>query len=736
MISTKMFMNVVLLIFSFCFISKIIYSQNDVITQVPATPQEVIKQTLSDFTGNDEKKKILTFDRVTMIIVSLEKAKGWDSEDGKALVNLVEKKKGDKTLALLKKLLRDDLIGAVEIFSDYLTKPGERDSEAAVKVLRDNGYNLAADAIGTIYPQLYTSDRITCWARIPMDKRKPIDEYMQMRYSPGDLSRGTMIDVMLKMTDEPPVGGLSADDYFALATWFGKDTRFFNMGTAYDFYYKRRYQMAAKIAKWLAKDKPADTELQRSVANSLLSFGESHDNVIKFYNELINSTAEPYRRDIRFDYYEMLKKKRLVSDKETLPGIQQNGDALCAGDAFIVDAIYDKATEKYILVLADKNADIYQRAAAWSGLLDSDPSSAFKYADDVIAAVEVIQDTESKTRLAVWLGWQLNRMVIREIPLAPGRSVRNTRLQYKPVHDVKEWGQKCALIMERLIKIDPVASMKPEKDTQKSLRYTAALLFAIAGDNNKAGEIAGREIKYMVDPPLGGWPFFPNSADKDLKKPREFVSPRGIESELLMRELMPALTRYNVAIQTSPTAMISMSQPNIELMKIQSNQIEKSKNEEEIKTALKAIGEQYYLSINFVNPLQTNLRIDKPAPPIREVNIKQVEEPDKLVKSAFANDIACRNAPYFLHNGDPRYENEFYGGMLKAMLTASNPALLKEMVKLTEEILDKYQKAAGIEKAAEEAEYIANYISSRKIYDMSEYTKELRERYPKPEVKK
>jgi hypothetical protein len=732
----NIFLNNIIFSLLLFIISLQIHSQdvNNEVNQI--SPQEFIKQTLSDFNGSDEKKKILTFDRVTMIIVSLEKAKGWESENGKAVISLIEKKKSVKVTASLKKLLKDDLTGAVEIFSDYFTRPGEKESETAVKVLRENGYNLAADAIGTIYPQLYTPDRITCWARIPADKRKPIDDFMQMRYRPGDLSRGTMIDVILKMADEPPVGGLSADNYFALATRFGKDTRFFNMGTAYDFYYKRKLQMAAKIAKWLAKDKPADIELQRSVAKSLLDFGESHDNVIKFYNELINNTSEPYKRDIRFEYYEMLKKKRLVSDKESLAGIQQNGDALCAGDAFIVDALYEKATEKYILIMDDKNADIYQRSAAWSGLMDSDPVSAFKYVDDVISAIEAIKDKESKVKLAVWLGWQLNRMVMHEIPLAPGRSIRNSRLQYKPIYDVKEWKNECALIMERLVKIDPVAFLTPEKDTRKSLRYTAALLFALSGDNIKADEIIRREIKYMKDPPPGGWPFPPGSPDKDIKSPREFVSPDSMEIESLMLELMPALTRYNVANQTSPTAIINMQLPNFELMKVQNNQIVKSQNDTEIKSALIALGEQYYQSISFVDPLQRNLRIDKPAPAAREVNMKQVEELNTLIKSTFIDDIVCRNAPYFLRVGDLKYDNQFYGGMLKAMLTASNPELLKEMTKLTIYILDKYQQSAGSEKAAQEADIIINYISGRKIYDMTEYVKELRTKYPKSEVKK
>jgi hypothetical protein len=725
---------IIIIVYLIVVVSLSVFSQRAIITTT--VDQNNIKRIIADFNDDNKNIKVLTFEVIVLVVSTLEKSQGWDNEDGKILVNIIEKKKGTKTLASLKKLLKDDLTGAVEIFSDYFTRPGEKESETAVKVLRENGYNLAADAIGTIYSQLFSPDRITCWARIPADKRKPIDDFMQMRYRPDDLSRGTMIDVMLKAADEPPVGGLPADDYFAMAVWFGKDTRFLNMGTAYDFYYKRKLQMAAKIAKWLAKDKPADTELQRSVAKSLLKFGESHDNVIKFYKELINNTSEPYKRDIRFDFYEMLKNKRLVSDKETLPGIQQNGDALSAGDAFIVDALYDKATEKYILIMDDKNADIYQRSAAWSGLMDSDPVSAFKYADDITSAVETIKDKESKAKLAVWLGWQLNRMVMHEIPLAPGRSILYSRLQYKPISNIKDWQKKSAAIIEKLINIDSVALLKPENDKWKSLRFTAAMLFALAGDNGKSAEIAGREIKYMVDPPPGGWPFIPNTSVNDLKKPREFVSPGAMEYDSLMRELMSSLTRYNVANQTSPAAMISMSLPNIEFMKIQNKQIIQSENETEIRSLLQVIGEQYYLSIAFVNPQQQNLRIDKPAPPVREVNIKQVEEPGNLVKSVFKNDIVCRNAPYFLHVADPRYENQQYGGMLKAMLTASNPELLKEMMKLTVDILDKYQQTAGSEKAAGEAELLANYISARKIYDMTEYAKELRARYPKPEVKK
>ncbi len=683
----------------------------------------------------DKRYHVLSLNRLTEIAVAMDKCKTLNIDSCKEITTQLTDKdpNGMKWLKGIQKLLKDDTTGLEEIFGNERNEPSHEYMKPAINIVSQNGYTLATNALITMKRDLFAGgkERIIAWMSIPADKRPAVDKIMLMRYPVGDRNRTAFIDLAIDLYKKPPVDGFLADDYFNFATWLGKDT--INFSTVYTQYWNQIPKIAIKLAKWLAKENINDTSIQQKAAEALIVFRAPSKEIIAIYQEAMVKDNEPYLRDCRIKYFETLKNNILVPDNETLESIQREKDLLRAGDAYLVDAQYDKASAKFHSMLIDDKIDIYHRSAAWSGLLDSDPAKAMENTEKLFTDVEKIKDIEARGRLVVWLGWQLNRVVNREVPMLTGSY---KRLQYIPIHDIKDWQKQLAVYMENLLKIDAVACLKPGKDYTPSLRYTAALLYALAWDNKKASEIAKREIKYMVPPPTGKWEFDPRNRDLDLNKPREEISPRDIETELLMQELMPALMRYNVKMQTSPTEPINMPLPNLELMNDQSNIINKCKDKENIKTLLKAFGEQFYLSITYIDPKRTGLRTDQPAPPTREVNMEMMKSQHEYVNAAFNNDLACHYAPYFLRVGDTKYSNEFYGGMLKAMFTASNPALLKEMVKLTEEVLDKYQKVEGPEKAAIEAENIANYITARRIYDMSEYAKELHERYPKPEVKK
>ena len=694
------------------------------------TAQGIITQAIADICGENVQKTTISFERMVSIVIALDLTKGWESEQG---VKIIDALKNDadryQKLQSIRKLLQGDTTGATELFANKMTQPDFSDTARAITALRGNGYSLAANALETLNPDL-SGTRITAWLRIPADQRRPIDDFMLQRYHPSSMNRQALVDIAWKLYTKPPADGLPADAYFDFALWFGKDTGTITFGTAYLLNQDKNPQGAIKLVKWLAGEQPDDASVQRSAADAFMSYQLPPQELIAFYQEAINRSKEPFAREIRLDYYELIKRKRLVPEDESLATIQQGKDLLRAGDAFLVEAQYPQAAGQFRAVLTDVNVDINHRAAAWSGLLDSDPTSALANTDKLLGDLEGMKDSVARAKLVVWCGWQFHRLVDREVPLPPGQYRVATRMEYRPIREVPQWQNQIATFMERILKIDDVACLTPGKNNQPSLRYTAALIFSLAGDGKKAAEIAKREIKYLAPPPAGGWTIFPGTPDKDADKPREQISPRAGETERLMNELMAAISRYNTATQTDPTAPITTLPPNLELMGLQCSTIDMCSDKEKIKPMLIEFGEQFALAVAHIDPMRKGLRLDQPPPAPREVSLEPIAYLLARLRVTFRQDFACHYVPWFLYGGQP------YGGMLRAMMTASNPVLLNNLFDMTVEVLDKYQQAEGAENAAIAAETMASYLDGRKVYDMTKYSKQLRERYPKPDVKK
>jgi tetratricopeptide (TPR) repeat protein len=628
-----------------------------------------------------DARQFSTFDGVTRIAIALDKTRSWDSAQGKQVLALAGRDAlGKQRLGSVRKLLAGDVKGAVEVYANRANLPDSREGFVAIRLLREHGYPVEADAVEVLNRDL-SKERIIAWVRLPADKRGPIDECMLQRYLPSNMNRRALVDIAWELYLKPPKDtGVPEQAYLDFALWFGKDTGTVDLSRATALYFGGDKKKGLAVAGWLAKSEADNATRAREAAAFVRQYGDNKVEAAALYQELLKGGEEPFIRDTRLDYLVALTANRVTPADETLEGWQEAADALRAGDACLAGGKYDEAAAKYRSVLVDASADLSRRLSAWVGLLDSDPAAALGAAEPLLDQLAAVTDRPARARLVVWLGRQLGMVAERQIPLPPGgtRYGGSSGVKPRPLGAVEQWGAKLTGIMDRLLAIDEVACLRPGADKKPSLRHAAALVYSQAGQPDKADALAKREVRYQQNPPPGGWFTFPGVPDKDWDKPREMTSPRGQEREILLAELTAQMGRFRGA---DPAAKITVPAPNCGVLAELAAEIARETDDGRVPDRMRRFAWQVANAFVYLDPPRNTYRGEKTPPP-REVDLAQVHPVTAAVAAALENDLAARNPDVLLSDG-----------LKKPLLAVRSPALLDALCELVEHVLDRYAEA-------------------------------------------
>ena len=99
------------------------------------------------------------------------------------------------------------------------------------------------------------------------------------------------------------------------------------------------------------------------------------------------------------------------------PGLEQPEATLIIppADKDLCDGSYAAAAAGYTARLCETTTPLAVRLDAWAGLLDSDPAAGLDAAATVTSALAQ-QPPATRDALLRWCGWQVDRLLEREIP--------------------------------------------------------------------------------------------------------------------------------------------------------------------------------------------------------------------------------------------------------------------------------------------------------------------------------
>lgn len=659
----------------------------------------------------------IAFDKLTMIMVAIDKTHVWTRATGKQARDLLAKNTiATRHFTALHALLTDDVKPIIAVWSDRTTEPDYASSQAAIKILREHGYPLAADVLLTLSRNL-SDQRVIAWAGLPKDKRAPIDQYMLKRYLPYGQNRRALVQTILRLFLKPPAKcAVEAKAFYALALLFGKGTGELNLNVAQQWYSAGKTAEGKQLLFTLLDENPASISLFRQ-ALFVLNQVSDFPSIALAYQRALTNMREPYVREIRLDYVAYLRE--LVKVHQPTPAPDRNPNALLNIDALLGEEKYAEAAAKYVALLHDARATAEVRLDAWSGLLDSDPAAALE-AGETLGEVLTRVDAATRAPLLRWCGWQLNRAVLGEMPPDPHRIFLLAPQHFRPLHAAAAWETKSAALLDRLLAIDAVACLRP--DTQNNLpalRTTAALIYALARQGEPAYQALARPIDYEIPPPPGGWTAFDGSPDVDAKKPHRGASPLPGDTEQSMDMLADILARYQWKTMQDnvPTGIgLPMSAAAIQHL---CAELAKEQDPKVIPAKLKQLSIELKQAAMALDPLPAINRTDLPPPPVRPVDLAQFAPLAQAVRTALQNDAVARNAKPLLD------------GLLGALTIAANPQFTDTLFTLLTNTLSRYAATTDLTRSTYEAHRLATALANRPIYDMKPYAQKLREKYPK-----
>lgn len=572
-------------------------------------------------------------------------------------------------------------------------------------------------------------ESIVSWLLLPEAQRAQGTNSFEEHFPADPPNRRMYIQGALKFYLKPPVGGPAAESYLDLAIRLGSNNNVISFAMVTEMLNTQGAEIgvgpvgpvgypaarpvtvhaAVRMLGVITKRQPGDLAVQLKAAR-MLEECNARDAALTLLYTAIASVPEPERRCLRLEALACCK------TWQSTPAFTaaQQADPLFSADSLLMEKRYLEAAVKYSAVVADHAALLEHRLTAWAGLLDTEPANALKMASMVLAAIEKC-DTETRPRLVVWFGLELWRVMIREVP-----NQFRTAVPANPgvsIQGVKDWQTVFADLMDTLLRLEPGACMRPDAlGFPASLRYPAAVFYALKGDMAKSQEIAFRKQEFMVPPPPEGWRIFDGTPTPDTRLPRKGVSPTKEESQNIQQWVADIQRTFaNIAKPVITTEPLRFAEAQL-LVKGMQSETEETK----LGVSLKQLAVIVADSVTRLDPLPKVLRTDLPPPPTREVDLTRFAPIAQAVRDALKIDSVQKNSYTLLKEG-----------LMPAMMTASNPQFLELLYQLSTEVIDCYGNALKPFYAADAAKTLADNLAQRPVYDMSVYVQRLKLKYPK-----
>jgi len=693
---------------------------------------EKYSECISSFINDTPGNYLLSLNNAIMLVISMEKVRNMPEQRVHEIIKSLTKwKNGKLYYTVAQELLSGEMRSLKIIITDRSLSPNNTDLNKCVAILKLHEKLLAMQALKVIMTDI-PETRIIAWLSIPKEKRMHINEIMDIRYPVNSPNRMQLLHAMLNLythTDKENI--LRYDGCIDLLLWYGKGSTILSFRTADELLLAGKKDGAIRIAKSLVSETDNDAEKHRQLAAFLLRTNE-YSIAENAYLQGMKVVEEPYTRELRLDYLEFLITSVRLQPKgytpHPLPALQADKNALLASDALLIGERYVEASNKYLQVLQDSKSPEGRRLAAWSGLLDSDPTTALQHYPALLNSIEK-HDAINRGDELRWLGWQLMRAINREIPPKPGTFATPSRRQFRPLHSVKGWKESLVSMIDRMLTIDHVALLQPDKKAEHgTFRYTAALVYGVAGKMQEAEAVITKPITYTLLPPPGGWPTFGGPKTPDTDKPRPFSSPERGEAERVMTEVMTALARYQTQQGLTHNVADGQGNPpmNVTLITDMATQIVTSEDQATIKSHMRRMGEQVTLAVSTID-LPQQQKDHLPTTTLTdEQKAAQFAPIGKAIQKVFADQEAVREAPQLL-----------FFGLKHSMLVAHSPKLLDELFTFTIDGFTRYIAVTGnAEQGASLAHSFAAALDARTGGDLKPYAQRLREQFPRLEEKK
>ncbi len=618
-----------------------------------------------------------------------------------------------------------DVQPVIKLYLGGDSEPAVYESIAATKILREQGYPLPTDVLVMLTRDFNVDQRVQAWVRLPKELRPPIDAYMTKRYPLKGINRRNLVLAAAAAFLKPPAKSeVEAKAFYDLALWFGKDTGVLNFELARQWIVAGKRDEGTQLIASLLREHPTDSALPQRAAVALISVGD-YAGTTAIYRQALAVVPEPYTRAIRRDYAGYLRglaeRHPEMTAPDSLNTLEQQPDALLAGEAWLSDGKFPAAAACFRVQFADTAAPVERRLAAWDGLLDSDPAGALAGGEALCRLLEQL-DPAARAPLLRWCGWMVHRALGEEIPPDPRVHRLAAPWPARPLHDTPGWEGKVASLLTRLIAIDHDAFLQPDpRDYNTSLRATAAAGYAL----NQQGEAAYLALmcplNYDVPPPPGGWTIFDGSPDKNADQPRRHLSPTPREMEKDLGELRDELARYQWATMrdNQPTGIgLPLSVAAAHHL---SDELAAEQDPALLTAKVKCLGIAVSMATMALDPTPEIQHADRPAPPIRPVELAQFSPIDQAIRAAVKNDAVALHAKPLLEDG-----------LLASLTTASNPQFTDALFALLTATFDRYAEVEPHKSYVSfEADRLAAALAIRPIYDMKPYAQRLRDKYPK-----
>lgn len=578
-------------------------------------------------------------------------------------------------------------------------------------------------------PQGPIEQGIVSWLSLSEAQRLQGDQTFARRFPQDPPNRTMYVQGALKLYVTPPANGPRAESYLDLAIRLATGTNILTFEMVAQMLNTQAGQIgsgpvgsggypsatpatkhaAVRMLGVITGQQPASYPIQLKAARMLEDCDEREATFAVLYAGL-TTVSEPERRGLR------LEALALCQAWQYRPAFTaaQGADPLLLADALVIEKRFAEAAPRYAAVLAERTASLEHRCTAWAGLLDADPAAALKMAPALLNAIEKSEAT-LRPRLAVWFGRELWRVMLRELPASPGSVV--PVVPGVSLRTVTGWQTVYTDAMETLLRLEPGACLRPDPlQFPTSLRYPAAVFYALKGDMEKSRDITTRPQEFLVPPPPGGWRIFDGTPAPDAQQPRKGGSPTKEESANIARWVGEMLRKFPGA----PTPTPATTPLRVAEVQALIKAMQQETNEAKIIAHEKALAEIILDTVKTLDPPPKQLRLDQPPPPTREVDMTRFAPFAQAARDSFAI-VPAQLASYLLMRD----------GLLQGMLTASNPQLLEELFQLATEAIDTYGKASGRPfYATEAAKFMANHLQGRKVYDMSAYCARLKAKYP------
>jgi|GEM_PF-2068743 len=317
---------------------------------------------------------------------------------------------------------------------------------------------------------------------------------------------------------------------------FGYGNNYFNAASISYFAEQRNFVAATHLLKFLLRTYPFDSVMHAELYNVVDNMqGQVTPPIKRTMKEaFLTELAPQYARRYRHRYFSGLAFSQNPSDKEQLAVFEKSSERLTMADFKLANNDNDGATRLFYDIAVNSAEMLNTRLAAFSGLTDSSIKDAVSVIPYITDAIVSQIETPAMVGNIRWFGLEIGKMMVK---------LASNEADHPNVNPADAYITG-ANALSKLINANQTACLKGENHNGKSLRQSAALVYALAGMEREMNEIIDRRIEYR-DFPIAGTET--GATYQELAEQTRFISPNYTEADAIRSSVRVAMAQYKSA---------------------------------------------------------------------------------------------------------------------------------------------------------------------------------------------